>query len=272
MIRPRPSLKRLKRSIGRRTSFIRAATGPRPPSCTNGLKNRPDYWSVIVKGGDDYRAALMFEKGGDLAGAMEAFTRFAQNGEEQAARLREEKDRELAKNHLLKAAVRSFALGDYRESADFFYGKKVYNLALPQYQALGDHEKAADCFYRLKDYYQAALEIEQSQLPDKWAKSATLLSYHLGEGRREARRELKLLQEGEQFLKEGDPDRALVRFKTVNAPDLVREAFHQTGRDQEALDYLSLGQLLGRGRPLRGKSRPARHQPDFYPDRPVQIF
>ena len=190
-----------------------------------------------VKGGNDYQAALLYEKNGDLAAAMEAFTRFAQTGEEQAALLEKEKIQAALKNNWLKAAVRSFALGKYRESADFFFKKGYYNLALPQYQALGDHEKAADCFYNLGDYYQAALEIEQSQLPDKWEQAADLLSFYLGKGRREARMELKLLQEGEQFLKEGSPDRALVRFKIVNAPDLVREAYRKTGRDEEALDY-----------------------------------
>jgi tetratricopeptide (TPR) repeat protein len=89
----------------------------------------------------------------------------------------------------------------------------------------------------MKDYHQAALEIEQSPLPDKWERAAELLALHLGAGRGEARTELKLLQEGKQLLKEGATERALVRFKAVNAPDLVRETYRQTGRDQEALDF-----------------------------------
>ncbi len=201
------------------------------------LKNPARLLECYVKGGDDYRAALLYEKGGDLAGAMEAFTRFARTGKDQADLVKAEANQAVFKNNLLKAAVRSFALGQYRESADFFFKKRVYNLALPQYQALKVHEKAAECFYALKEYYQAALEIEQSALPDKWERAAEFLSFHLGEGRQEARTELKLLQEGEQFLKDGALERALVRFKTVNAPDLVREAYHRTGRDQEALDY-----------------------------------
>ncbi|MBI4766846.1 MAG: UvrD-helicase domain-containing protein [Deltaproteobacteria bacterium] len=201
------------------------------------LKNPGRLLECYIKGEDDYRAALLHEKNGDLAAAMEAFTRFARTGEEQTALLEKEKIQAVLKKNLLKAAVRSFALGQYRESADFFTKKGYYDLALPQYQALGDHEKAADCFYNLEDYYQAALEIEQSRLPDKWEQAADLLSFHLGQGRREARMELKLLQEGEQFLEEGAPDRALVRFKTVNAPDLVRAAYRKTGRDEEALDY-----------------------------------
>jgi len=208
------------------------------------LKNPARLLECYIKGGDDYQAGLLYEKGGDLAAAMEAFIRFARKGEEQIALLNEEMKRAVLKNSLLRAAVRSFALGQYRESADYFFKKGYYNLALPQYQALGDHEKAAGCFYKLKDYYQTALEIEQSQLPDKWERAAELLSFHLGEGRREALAELKLLQEGEKFLKEGAPDRALVRFKTVNAPDLVREAYRKTGRDEEALDYFLRGNRL----------------------------
>lgn len=230
-------LKKLKKLDRAADLFYQAGNWAEAAALYKRLKNPGRLLECYIKGGDDYRAGQLHEKNGDLEAAMEAFTRFARTGEGPAALLEEEKIRAVLKNNLLKAAVRSFALGEYRKSADFFFKKSYYNLALPQYQALGDHEKTADCFYNLGDYYQAALEIEQSQLPDKWERAAELLSFHLSEGRREARMELKLLREGEHFLKEGAPDRALVRFKTVNAPDLVREAYLKTGRDEEALEY-----------------------------------
>ena len=180
----------------------------------------------------------MYEKNRDLAEAMETFTRFARAGEEQAALLKEEMIQAVSKNNLLKAAVRSFALGQYRESADFFFKKRCYNLAAPQYQALGVYETAARCFYKMGDYYQAALEVEQSQAPDKWEQAAQLFSWHVGEGRsRDARKELKLLKEGELLFSEGSYDRALARFKIVRALDLIREVYRKTGRDEEALEY-----------------------------------
>ena len=95
------------------------------------------------------------------------------------------------------------------------------------------------------DYYQAALEVEQSQAPDKWEQAVQLFSLHLGEGRsRDARKELKLLKEGEQLFSEGSYDQALARFKIVRAPDLIREVYRKTGRDEEALDYYLGGNRL----------------------------
>ncbi len=236
--------KKLKKLDRAADLFYQAGNWAEAAAMYKRLKNQARLLECYVKGGDDYQTALLHEKNGDLAAAMEAFTRFARTGKEQAALMEKEKSQAVLKNNLLKAAVRSFALGQYEESAAFFFKKRFYNLAAPQYQALGNHESAADCFYNLGDYYQAALEIEQSQLPDKWEQAAEFLSFHLGEGRQETRKELKLLQEGEQFLKEGSPDRALVRFKAVNAPDLVREAYRKTGRDEEALDYFLRGNRL----------------------------
>jgi tetratricopeptide (TPR) repeat protein len=209
------------------------------------LKDPVRLLECYVKGGDDYQAGLLHEKSGDLAEAMETFTRFARAGEEQAALLKEETIRAVLKNNLLKAAVRSFALGQYRESADFFFKKRFFNLAAPQYQALEAHEDAARCFYKMGDYYQAALEVEQSQAPDKWEQAAQLFSWYLGEGRsRDGRKELKLLKEGEQLLGEERYDQALARFKIVRAPDLIREVYRKTGRDEEALDYYLSGKRL----------------------------
>lgn len=227
------------------------------------LKNGGRLLECYVKGGDDYRAALMYEKDGDLPGAMEAFTRFAQSGGEQAGLLKEEIIQAVLKNHLLKAAVRSFAIGQYGEAASFFYKKRLYHLAAPLYQTLGDHKSASDCFYNLDDFYQAALEIEQSSLADKWVEAAELLSFYLGRGRRDPRKEQKLLQEGEQFLKEGDPDRALVRFKSLDAAELIRQAYHQTGRDQEALEYFLSGNRLEEAAQYLGKAALRDIRPDF---------
>jgi hypothetical protein len=202
-------------------------------------KNLDRLIACYGKIGDDYHAGLLCERARRVEEAIGHLSRFAASSADNRAALLREAEAHAGKKTGLKAAIRFSALSMYDRSAPLFLARRQPRLALAQYQSLGDHEKTAQCYKQLGDWLNAAVEIEQSDAPG-WATTAeTLLRRHLyaNPGNR-TQMELRLIKDAEALSAKGLHERALVRYKAVNAPDHALEVYKTLDRDEEALGWL----------------------------------
>lgn len=202
------------------------------------VKNKERLLSCYVNSKDYYNAALICEKEKEVNKAIAFLTEFAKASQENRDTLLEEAERSSTKRAKLDAAIRFSALDMHEKSAPLFFEKGYYDLALQGFKTMNDHEMAAECYFRCNDYYQAALEYEESDDRDKWPKVSELLQQYLsGHGGGSERRDLRLHKEAESYFKEGFYDNALVRFKAIQNPERIYDSYLRLERDEEGLRY-----------------------------------
>jgi tetratricopeptide (TPR) repeat protein len=187
---------------------------------------------------DFYQAGLLCEKEGRLKEAIDHFKTFAAESAENRQRLEADLTAIGRSRAGLKSAVRWSALAAYDRSAPIFSRRKLYDLAIADYRSAGELEAASDCCLAKGDCLAAARLYEESGDPDKWKRVEELMSRHfILAGGRDPRMAARLREEADGFARQGELQRALVRFKVIFAFDRVLELCLAQQRDEEALEY-----------------------------------
>lgn len=200
--------------------------------------NSEDMVKCYKKLKDYLSLAKYCEKNKDFTKASDWLKKYILLSEDNRKQLIMEAKKYKKKNSL-KAAVRYSAAGLYRESAPIFMKKGYFQLAIKDYQATGDHKKLSDCYQQAGDFYNAAQEIEQTDLPDKWETSSSLLTEYVYKNNKYSQSHAdKLFKEATVFLQKNHYDPALARYKAINYQVGVIDIYLKLDKDEEAITYL----------------------------------
>ncbi len=203
------------------------------------LKDNKKLLKCYTQLGDFYSAGMFWEREKNIHKAIENYRRFAELSKANRELLNTEAQKYERGRSVLKAGVRYSAMSLFEKAAPIFFKLRLYDRALTEFRKTGKAAKVAECYSNMGKHYEAALEIEKTELPDKWNMITMELTEYVGTGRRYDRNLAnRLFNEAEKMVKEESLDSALARYKTINYEEGIYEIFLKLKRDDAALEYL----------------------------------
>ena len=219
--------------------FFRAKDYKKAAPIYKKLKDNKKLLKCYSQLGDYYAAGTFWEKEKSIHKAIENYRRFGELSQANRELLNKEAQKYDGGRSVLKAGIRYSALSLFEKSAPIYFKLRLYDRALTEFQKTGNAAKAAECYSNLGKHYEAVLELEKTELPDKWNIITRELTEYLGTGRRYDRNLAnRLFNEAERMLKEESLDSALARYKAINYEEGIYETFLKLKRDNKALEYL----------------------------------
>jgi len=206
---------------------------------------RADLIRCYEKLKDNYSIALLYEKSKEIPKAIDYFRIFAQVSQQNKQTLEQEAIALARGRGLLRSALRYSALGMHDRSAPIFLQKGYTDIALRELEKIDDPLKRAACYETMGDHYNTALELEKAEGPDTDVLvEEALVGYLYPQRYFNRTRAQRLFDEAEQYMRTGEPVKALRRFKAIHYPEGVYNAYLRLERDEEAIEYLMENDML----------------------------
>jgi len=202
------------------------------------LKNNARIIQCYENLKDYYSVGLLYEKNKDIDNAIEAFREFAGVSQENRNMLEQEALKYYTVRRLLKSAVRYSAISIYEKSASIFFEKGYCDQAIREYTILNDHLKLSACYKKKKNYYESALELEKTDIENKWdIVTEALISYLYTARKYDKKRADNLFREAENCYQSGSYEKALSRYKAIRYPEKIFDVYMKINKDEQALEY-----------------------------------